>query len=1072
MIGGSAANPKGKRSRGSVGALVLAIGAIVAVLGIAAGQFVGRRAVALPGLDQRFVPTIQLCGIRPRPGAPTHFDSAVPDPAYVNRLTPGGNGRIDSYRYWPGTGDRAPRWYVGQRPDDSSPNVEFLVYDAAFAPLAQFTALPVPGTQLATNFAVDPDTGDVYVGQLGAAGGGASLARWSIDGAQRWTAPLESGITGAIYTYRDADHHVRVGAVVGGDSSNPTHSNVFSPDGQRVGDNPITGSDVRVAVAHDDELVSTEAGGVAIYDPTASARRFYMDNRLDDQSTWNFHVDGANLLADGTIVATSYNTKSLAFFDPTGTVLGTIGADRGAGQPLDVVNQSSPVEVVDGQLYYNAENPFSAPTRLTSVPVRTARQLYETSAPLDHLGIGAGLLTSQPYNLFPAGAAPDAAIVFSGWWRGIAGQLEGSYTVRSLHDVKTYLTPPPQAFSVPTDDTAFTDGVARVSLASLPVEPDYYEISISLRRNGVVIGSDCLRYTVGSPLLGLDLAGLTPDQSDVRGVQLAHDFGQRLYRSNYNLVQCIAGGAPPDASTHVACPPALVADVTAASALAQSLGVGYEIQLGTENVFDSAAASAGEWSRLVGEMASQLPSVHLWECWNEPNNNTFSSVADYVSRALQPCWTALKAVSHDNLVVGGSFLGVSLPAWKDFVAAGGLQYLDIAADHPYTGHNRSYEEQGHIVPAATGATGAREPGSIQALQAYLAGAGYTGELYNTESGFWNEGPGSFYSQGDKLVRKTILQQSIGIDHSFNFFDDGNYAVDGQTWALLTDVLTPGGLAAATYESVLGNRTFGAWLSTGVPHTYAARYDATAGGDSVVAVWADDFSADLHASLDSGQSFSIIDEYGGGRSLESGTGLRVTGEVQYVTVPAGDQLVLRPIEPFGPNLTTSAVGATASASSTYACDNGVDLDAARAIDAISDAQDTGNNCDDAGMSLWAPADNDPNPALTVTFAQPASIDRVYVAGKGLGSVETGLRSFRVEVAGADGEFHEVARLDNAYFERAQLVSFPSVAATAIRISDVRVNYSGYGNGLRPSFWSDAFHGLGGIYTLEAYGPAPT
>ena len=1017
-------------------------------------------------------PDAELCQAQRRVANDTASDSAsadLPDPVFVNHLTPGGNQRIDNYRYWPGTDSIGPRWYVSQRESDSSTELGIFVYDAEFAAVGEFIAATSSGNQLAPSFAVDADSGDVFLGER-PGDKPSSISRWTIDGTEQWQTTLTAGVTGAIYLAEDASGETVVGAVVGGSDDRPGTSNLISPAGERVGDNLVGGADVRRATSHDGELVSVEDGGLALYDPTGTTRTFFINNKVVD-STWNFQAVGANVLDDGTIVATSYNTRAMALFDPAGAVLGVIGADRGANQPLDVVNQSSPIEIVGDELYYNAQNPFGAPNSLTSLAVESVRQLAAASPPFDHLGLGAGIATGVPYDFFASGTTPSATILFSDWWREVAGELDGVYAIRSLDQATASAQVPAEVFAIPADEASYVDGVAGVPVEGLPSEPGYYEISVSLLRlDGSVVGTDCVGLSIGSPALTLDFSTIAADAGDVRGVQLADQFGQRLYRSAYNLVDCVEGVDQPDSATHVACPDGLVADVTAAVELADSAGVTFELQLGTAEGFNGAAVTAGQWERLVGELAAELPMVHHWECWNEPNSNTFSSVTDYVDQALRGCWNGLKNASADNIVIGGSFLDVSLDAWEEFVAAGGLGLIDVAATHPYTGHNRSYEEQGHIVAsgaetAETGATGA-----IQQLQAYLAGAGYTGELYNTESGFWNQGAGSYYSQGDKLVRKTILQQSIGLDRSVNFFNDGEYQVEGLTWALVGERLTPGGLAAATYRSQLGAMVFDSWAATGVPHTYAARYTDPASGAVTVAVWAADFAVEVVPTLDGDGSLTVVDEYGGQRSLAAGEPLTLTGEVQYLLVPAGEQLALAPAEPFGANLAAAAGGATAVASSTYVCDDGPEPAAALVLDEIADAADLGNNCD--GMSVWVPADDDQRPTITITLPAAVEVDRVFLAGKGLGSIETGVRSFTVEVAGADGIFRRVGAVEGAYFARANLVSFAPTTVSAIRISDLTVNYTGYGNvdGELPAFWNDEYRGLGGIYTIEAYGPA--
>ncbi len=701
------------------------------------------------GVDPLSLPTIRICGSSPPSTASLRAAAELADPVFVNHLTPGGSGRIDSFRYWSGDGSADARWYLAQAVPDDPAALLIAVYAATdFGPIAELTVRTASGDELSTAFAVDRN-GDVYVGERTTTDGSAALLRFDLDGALVWEQPLGSVVSGAIYAFDGgtADSaEERIGVVVGtGAGDDRRRSNTFATDGTPGADLPIAGSDVHRADGYDGELVSVEDGGVAIYDRTGTTRRFAMTNRIGDGATWAFDVVGADLLADGSIVAASYNAKAIAVFDPTGALLGVVGADRGAGQPLDVVNHASSVEVVGESVYYLAQNPFSAPNSLTSVPVDSLGLLVRSS-PIEHLGLGAALDTTAPYNFFVHGTTPQATVIFSDWWQGVADRLRGTYTVRSVGDVTSGIHPDRRSFEVPSDPASYRDGIAAVPLTGLPTTPGYYEVSVTLTRDGRFVGTDCLAFSVGAAQLDLDLGAPQPERSDTRGVELAAQFGQRLYRSSYNLHDCLAGVELADESTHVACPAELIDDVRSAAALADVLGVTYEVQLGTpDHPVTVASLDSGQWQRLVAETAVQLPWVRVWECWNEPNDNTFASIGDYVERALGPCSAALRGVSTDDLVVGGSILGAALPAWEEFVAAGGLEHIDVAATHPYTGHNRSFEEQGLVVPPPYAAAG--EIGALQALRAYLDSVGFDGRDLRHRERVLERGPGELLHPG-------------------------------------------------------------------------------------------------------------------------------------------------------------------------------------------------------------------------------------------------------------------------------------------------------------------------------------
>ena len=69
-----------------------------------------------------------------------------------------------------------------------------------------------------------------------------------------------------------------------------------------------------------------------------------------------------------------------------------------------------------------------------------------------------------------------------------------------------------------------------------------------------------------------------------------------------------------------------------------------------------------------------------------------------------PFYAAVKASDPSAQVLGGTVVGMELSYWQGIAAAGGFRYMDIAAIHPYTGNNRSWEEEEFpaSVPRAAG----------------------------------------------------------------------------------------------------------------------------------------------------------------------------------------------------------------------------------------------------------------------------------------------------------------------------------------------------------------------------------
>jgi hypothetical protein len=497
--------------------------------------------------------------------------------------------------------------------------------------------------------------------------------------------------------------------------------------------------------------------------------------------------------------------------------------------------------------------------------------------------------------------------------------------------------------------------------------------------------------------------------------------------------------------------------VQAAAAQASATGVIYEIQMADGAAAEKAAVAGGCWQSRVQEIVSHYKNyIHAWEAWNEGNNTYSGNGTTFASNILIPFTTAVKAADPSATVVAGSVLGISTGFWQAVCAAGGLNNVDAIGDHPYTGHNRSYEEQGQLA-------------QLQSIQSTLTACGRPNlPIWNTEAGYWSGGTMSGYTQGAKVVRRKILQDSIGINNSVNFLNSGSFG----TWALYYGILKEGGLASVTMKHKLGGRGFLRWINTGIPHTYAAEYGSNAGdAGHMAAVWADDYSVNVVPQLNNGASMNLTDEWGGSSVLASRANLTLTGMVQYIDIPAGYNLSLTPTETYGANLALASNGATASASSSTSV-NTPNL----AIDGIMDTQGKGNNQE--GISDWIQHYTDTDPQLTITLPQVKTIDRIFVSSQGISSVETGLRDYDVQVDDGSGNFSTVAQVRNLFFSRNNLVSFTAQPVKRIRLANLAVNYSGYGDGRPPSFWpsdaaslnkDDVWAGQATVYEVEAYAP---
>ena len=1020
-------------------------------------------------------PTTPVCGVRKLSDEGPYTGPTLPNPAFNNVITPsGGGGGIGIFLYWPGTSSESPRWYISQNGGGNSPL--FYVYNATNDALIQSFTINIPsayqGQTTVQPFALDSQ-GNIYIGTYADATAGGAIMQWlwspgDTSATMGWATYTSGLIEGGLYAYVDSNGIMRVAATL---SNNSETFNITT--GANMGTNNIVGNAVTTAQSHNNDLVVlTNNGTVQIWNSTATTETFYMSAGAAG-STW-FTPTAANEMPNGDIIMTSYANRSLAFFSSSGGLLGTIGGDSGAGQPLEWPDPNPIVEVANNNIYYAANNPFSSPNTLISVAIGTAEDYL--AAPQNvpfQLGLGAGLETSATANnYFPSGTTPGVSIYFNQWWQNTASQFSGTYSIRNMQQILNTQAPTTIPFSIPTNSSAYVNNVATIPLTLPPASPGMYEVNVTLNQGSTVVGADCVDYSVGAANDSFFNPATLPS-GDTGGITLANDFGQRLYRSGFNIDACFPGVTNPTSSTTINCSSAMINDVSSAAALAAQDGIVYDFQLGTGTTFDQNAIASGQWQRLVGLVVAQFPEITDWECWNEPDNNSFSSAADYVNNALKPCYQAVKGVSANDKVIGISNENYTVGNYSQYVAAGALNYLDIVAFHGYTGWNKSEVEQGNIMPSIYDTTG--ETGQIQALQSYLSSQGYNGKLYDTESGIWNNSlasPYNYYDQGDLLVTKMILYQGDGINRYSNFFNAGGYQVSGAYWGLLGNILNPGGLAAINYQANLGGRAFLNWLPTGVPHTFAALYGPSAtNNNDVVATWADSYNVNIVPTLSGGGNMSITSEYGDSSTLNNGSMLTLAGQVQYISVPNGQTISLQAAESYGTNYALVSQGASATASSSYACGSGT-VNPNVVLYGIDDAAGDNYICSGRdGSNVWSATYADNNPTLTITLNKPETIDRIFISGFSNGSILTGLRNYTIEVNSGNGVFNTVATVTNQFYNRNNLVTFNPQTVSQIEITNIQINYSGYGNGLPPGFWPSMGTGsdLTAIYDVEAYGP---
>ena len=479
-----------------------------------------------------------------------------------------------------------------------------------------------------------------------------------------------------------------------------------------------------------------------------------------------------------------------------------------------------------------------------------------------------------------------------------------------------------------------------------------------------------------------------------------------------------------------------------AAYLADQDHVAYWIQASGGDPVPMALVTAGLWGPDIAAVVARYATVPAgcgacapvtrWEAWNEPNNTGWDDGATYTDKVLAPFYAAVKSVlpGADSTVIGGSTLGTALWWWQQLVAAGGLSDLDVAAMHPYPGSDDAYEEDGI-------------PTQVRQVQALLGST----PLWFTEVGWWSDGDYDFLAQADDVSRALLWQKVLGVPVENYFFDEGTFGNDGVSFSLVqstgsVDYVKPAALATMTTSGQLAGRPYVSMPATGIPQGYRADFGAAPGGTTdLTAVWTDGLpvTASVRVTDPTGAAVPVTmtSEYGDRTAVVAAPGtsyrLPLSGQVTFLTYPVGDTVSVGPTETYGPDLASSAAGATATASSG---------DGSAAIAGLPVGYGQG----------WASGPGDTTPSLTVTLAAPATVDRVVVDTQSVGSTAPGLRDYTVSVD-VPGSGWAVVATERGQFRYHELqFAFAPVDIRAVRVSVTELDYGGYYGGGIPPWWA--------------------
>ncbi len=670
---------------------------------------------------------------------------------------------------------------------------------------------------------------------------------------------------------------------------------------------------------------------------------------------------------------------------------------------------------------------------------------------LTRLGIGIGLSTTASFNHFDTGEDPVVSLRAEDGWGALGGaDLKATYTVTGDPLSARPVAQEARIAAVPS-------GGGGVVL-DVPTLPGAYEVSAWLTRDGdeQPVSATCLRYTVGAPGLELDLDGLSPGDdwggpAPLRGVELAARLGIGSHRIQLDFGALVAdpSGQPDSAAVNWTglpgadgeTPETAFAEIARAAAAAEESGVELIVQVGQGGDAERAAVDARTWEGWVEVLAAGFaryaPQITLWSPWNEPNN-TFGSGAEYAQQVAAPFSRGVRRADPAARVIEGNTLGFAFDWWAQAVPAGICGSADAIAVHPYTGWNRSWEQEGFTLPGT----------GFEQLRHTLGAECGDVPIWDTESGWTADGSFANWAQAADVARKLLWYKQDDIAGWTYFFTEGGWGESGLSWSLIQyrSFVKPGGLAMATVSRLLGGYEAAAPVDTGIPLAHAMQL--TGGAEPAVAVWTDDARVNALVSAE-GPQVRVTDQYGAVTltALEDGVArIPLSGAVQFVSAVDGGAVSISPVEAFGDDVLG---GLDVEASSTHP-DTDAQVITSGTVNPYM-AWRSGR-LEDGGI--------DEDPSVTIEFDRPREIDRIAVASGSIVCCQAGLRAYSVDVRDESGRWRTIAEVSDQFWDRVALVSFDPAAASAIRvrvpwttIRDTRVldvNYTGFAGGLPPPF----------------------
>lgn len=687
-------------------------------------------------------------------------------------------------------------------------------------------------------------------------------------------------------------------------------------------------------------------------------------------------------------------------------------------------------------------------TRMASPLSLTADSATETA----QLGLGIGAVTHVAFNHFDAGTDPTVLLRTEDGWGGLDGVDRSRYEVRyRVNGDPTLADPVVQE----TRTAEIPWGGGETALELPATRPGAYQIDLTLvdPSDGSVRAGSCLHYSVGATGADLSLGTLAAGDEwggagPLRSVQLADRLGigsARVQLDFGSLVTSPTASADARAIVWSALPGATddapFDQLRQAATYAHDHGITLAVQVGAGGDAELAAIRAGTWAgwaeAIVAGLAAQAPGITTWEAFNEPNNAGLSA-SDYWKTVEIPFADAAHRAQPGAFVIAGNTLGFANDWWQTAAASGVCEHVDAIGVHPYTGWNRSWEEEGFDRPDS----------GYAALRTALGSACASLPVWDTESGWTADSMTAYWAQGSNVARKLLWYEQEGVAGWTYFFSEGGWGENDLSWSLIQyrAYVKPGALSYAAVSRLLAGRGTPETVTTGAPFTHVMRVP---GDDTLVVAWTDEARIDARVTTDAA-SVRVTDEYGAERTLDSSSGsaaVTLTATPQFFRVPAGNALTIDAADPLGPDVLRGAA-VTATSTSPDA-----DADPTVITSGTADPYRPWRSGD-------APEGADDTPSVTVTLASPTTIDRIGVATGNISCCEAGLRGYTVSVQTSDGSWQSVAEPADQFWERTAIFAFPPVKAIAVRITakwttirGVRMldaNYTSFSGGPPPPF----------------------